>query len=145
MQAREVGAGAPPELMGPALALADQEDPAAAPPAPDQQRHLPAGECGRGRGARQPQPRANAAPSWRQRNCHASRQRGVTGFDPPPLACAQVNKATLGLLKFVEPYIAFGTPNLKTVKSLIYKRGFGKVRSARGAELAGAERAHCTM
>merc|ERR1712187_627255 len=27
----------------------------------------------------------------------------------------------------VEPYIAYGYPNLKTVRELIYKRGFGKV------------------
>jgi hypothetical protein len=53
---------------------------------------------------------------------------GHDGLGPPPHARAQVNKATLGLLKFVEPYIAFGTPNLKTVRSLIYKRGYGKVR-----------------
>lgn len=40
---------------------------------------------------------------------------------------SQVNKATLGLLKRVEPYIAFGYPNLKSVRELIYKRGYGKV------------------
>lgn len=39
----------------------------------------------------------------------------------------QVNKATMGLLKYVEPYVTFGYPNLKTVKALLYKRGFGKV------------------
>jgi hypothetical protein len=39
----------------------------------------------------------------------------------------QITKATLGLLKRVEPYIAWGYPNLKTVRELIYKRGFGKV------------------
>ena len=26
------------------------------------------------------------------------------------------------------PYVTFGYPNLKTVKELIYKRGYGKVR-----------------
>jgi large subunit ribosomal protein L7e len=39
----------------------------------------------------------------------------------------RITKATLGLLKRVEPYIAWGYPNLKTVRELIYKRGFGKV------------------
>jgi hypothetical protein len=39
----------------------------------------------------------------------------------------QITKATLGLLKRVEPYIAWGYPNLKTVRELIYKRGYGKV------------------
>jgi large subunit ribosomal protein L7e len=39
----------------------------------------------------------------------------------------RVNKATLNMLQKVEPYVAYGYPNLKTVKELIYKRGFGKV------------------
>lgn len=39
----------------------------------------------------------------------------------------QITKATLGLLKRVEPYIAWGYPNLKSVRELIYKRGYGKV------------------
>jgi large subunit ribosomal protein L7e len=39
----------------------------------------------------------------------------------------RITKATLGLLKRVEPYIAWGYPNLKTVRELIYKRGYGKV------------------
>jgi hypothetical protein len=38
----------------------------------------------------------------------------------------------MGLLKRVEPYIAFGYPNLKSVRELIYKRGFAKVRSRGG-------------
>lgn len=44
-----------------------------------------------------------------------------------PLPHTQINKATLGLLKRVEPYIAWGYPNEKSVRELIYKRGFGKV------------------
>ena len=32
------------------------------------------------------------------------------------------------MLRLVEPYVAWGYPNLKTVKELIYKRGYGKVR-----------------
>lgn len=31
------------------------------------------------------------------------------------------------MLQRVEPYIAWGYPNQKTVRELIYKRGFGKV------------------
>uniref|UniRef100_UPI0025A0C125 uL30 family ribosomal protein n=1 Tax=Klebsiella pneumoniae TaxID=573 RepID=UPI0025A0C125 len=38
----------------------------------------------------------------------------------------KVNKATLSMLQRVEPYVAYGYPNLKTVKELVYKRGFGK-------------------
>lgn len=43
----------------------------------------------------------------------------------------KVNKATLNMLRLVEPYIAYGYPNRKSVKELIYKRGFGKVRKCR--------------
>ena len=31
------------------------------------------------------------------------------------------------MLTRVEPYIAYGYPNLKSIRELIYKRGFGKV------------------
>eukprot|EP00899_Mesostigma_viride_P022149 jgi/Mesvir1/3118/Mv05559-RA.1 len=43
----------------------------------------------------------------------------------------KVNKATLNMLKKVEPYLAYGNPNLKTVRELIYKRGYGKVDKQR--------------
>merc|ERR1712150_49997 len=39
--------------------------------------------------------------------------------------------ATAQMLNLVTPYIAYGTPNLKTVRELIYKRGFGKVKKQR--------------
>jgi large subunit ribosomal protein L7e len=39
----------------------------------------------------------------------------------------KVNHATLTMLRLVEPYVTYGAPNLKTIKELIYKRGFGKV------------------
>jgi len=35
------------------------------------------------------------------------------------------------MLRLVEPFIAYGYPNLKSVKDLIYKRGFGKVSGQR--------------
>ena len=38
----------------------------------------------------------------------------------------KLNSATIKMLRLVEPYIAYGYPNLKSVKELIYKRGFGK-------------------
>ncbi len=44
----------------------------------------------------------------------------------------KLNYATIRMLQRVEPYITYGYPNLKSVKELIYKRGFGKV-GARGA------------
>ena len=43
----------------------------------------------------------------------------------------RVNKATINALKKVEPYVMFGYPNLKTVRELIYKRGYGKVNKQR--------------
>ena len=43
----------------------------------------------------------------------------------------KVNKATVNMLHRVEPYVTFGYPNLKSVKELIYKRGFGKVNKQR--------------
>ncbi|KAK9905010.1 hypothetical protein WJX75_007664 [Coccomyxa subellipsoidea] len=43
----------------------------------------------------------------------------------------RMNKATINMLRRVEPYITWGYPNLKTVKELIYKRGYGKVNKSR--------------
>ena len=43
----------------------------------------------------------------------------------------KVNAATTKMLRLVEPYIAYGYPSLKSVKDLIYKRGFGKVNKQR--------------
>ncbi|GFP84390.1 60S ribosomal protein l7-2 [Phtheirospermum japonicum] len=43
----------------------------------------------------------------------------------------KVNKATVNMLHRVEPYVTFGYPNLKSVKELIYKRGYGKVNKQR--------------
>ena len=43
----------------------------------------------------------------------------------------RVNKATLNMLKRVEPYVTFGYPSRKTISDLVYKRGFGKVNRQR--------------
>ncbi|KAG5395805.1 hypothetical protein IGI04_017619 [Brassica rapa subsp. trilocularis] len=43
----------------------------------------------------------------------------------------KVNKATINMLRRVEPYVTYGYPNLKSVKELIYKRGFGKLNHQR--------------
>merc|ERR1712139_156672 len=43
----------------------------------------------------------------------------------------KVSKAATEMLKRVEPYLAYGYPNLKSVRDLIYKRGFGKVNKNR--------------
>jgi len=43
----------------------------------------------------------------------------------------KLNKATLNMLRICEPQITWGTPNLKTVRELVYKRGFVKVNGNR--------------
>ncbi|KAF0900487.1 hypothetical protein E2562_032094 [Oryza meyeriana var. granulata] len=43
----------------------------------------------------------------------------------------KVNKATINMLRRVEPYVAYGYPNLKSVRELIYKRGYGKINKQR--------------
>merc|ERR1712039_1139686 len=43
----------------------------------------------------------------------------------------KVNKPILQMLKLVQPYVTYGYPNLKTVRDLIYKRGFAKVNKQR--------------
>jgi 60S ribosomal protein uL30 len=39
----------------------------------------------------------------------------------------KLNKATINMLRICEPYITWGTPNLKSVRELVYKRGFVKI------------------
>merc|ERR1712171_1232 len=39
----------------------------------------------------------------------------------------KMNKATQNMLRIAEPYITYGCPNLKSVRDLVYKRGFVKV------------------
>merc|ERR1712037_286704 len=43
----------------------------------------------------------------------------------------KVNKPILQMLKAVQPYVTYGYPSLKSVRELIYKRGFGKVNKQR--------------
>lgn len=43
----------------------------------------------------------------------------------------RVNKASMNMLRLVEPYITYGPPNLKSIRELIYKRGFASVRHQR--------------
>jgi len=43
----------------------------------------------------------------------------------------KINKATMNMLRICEPYITYGYPNLKSVRDLIYKRGFAKCRGRR--------------
>lgn len=43
----------------------------------------------------------------------------------------KVTKATVELLKLIEPYVAYGYPSYSTVRQLVYKRGYGKVNKQR--------------
>jgi len=70
------------------------------------------------------------------------RIKGINKIDPKKrktlqlLRLLQINngvfirltKATMEMLRIVEPFVAYGYPNLKTVRELIYKRGYGKVK-----------------
>jgi large subunit ribosomal protein L7e len=73
------------------------------------------------------------------------RIKGINKISPKPrkilqlLRLVQINSAvfvrltscTIKMLKLVEPYVAWGEPNLKSVRELIYKRGHGKVNKQR--------------
>ncbi|CAG8464954.1 6278_t:CDS:2 [Ambispora gerdemannii] len=73
------------------------------------------------------------------------RIKGINKIAPKPrkvlqlLRLLQINngvfvrltKATKQLLQLVTPYVAFGDPNLKSVRELIYKRGYAKVNKQR--------------
>ena len=73
------------------------------------------------------------------------RIRGINGVDPKTkkilrlfrlrkinnATFVRLNRATIKMLRLVEPYVAYGYPNLKTIRELIYKRGFGKVNKQR--------------
>merc|ERR550539_2173483 len=43
----------------------------------------------------------------------------------------KLNSASIMMLRLVEPYVTYGFPNLKSVRELVYKRGFGKVNGQR--------------
>jgi len=73
------------------------------------------------------------------------RIRGINQIHPKPRKVLQLfrlrqignavfvrlNKATINMLRLIEPYIAYGYPNLKTIKELVYKRAFAKINSQR--------------
>merc|ERR1712228_201426 len=43
----------------------------------------------------------------------------------------KMGKPILNMLKLVNPYITYGYPTLKTVREMVYKRGFGKINKQR--------------
>ncbi|GAB7351427.1 hypothetical protein MBLNU459_g2093t1 [Dothideomycetes sp. NU459] len=74
-----------------------------------------------------------------------TRIKGINKIDPKKrktlqlLRLLQINngvfirltKATTEMLKIVEPFVAYGYPNMKSVRELIYKRGYGKINKQR--------------
>jgi len=75
------------------------------------------------------------------------RIRGIIGLHPRVRKCLQLlrlrqinngifiklNKATINMLRIVEPYITWGYPSLRMVRTLLYKRGFCKLYHKRHA------------
>jgi large subunit ribosomal protein L7e len=73
------------------------------------------------------------------------RIRGINNLAPQPKKILQlfrlrqlhnavlirVNRATLNMLKKIEPYVTFGCPTRHTISNLVYKRGFGKINKQR--------------
>lgn len=47
------------------------------------------------------------------------------------LTIARVFQATINMLRVCEPYVTWGYPNLKSVRELIYKRGYAKIKGQR--------------
>lgn len=74
-----------------------------------------------------------------------TRIRGINQIHPRPRKVLQLfrlrqinngvfiklNKATINMLRIAEPYVAWGYPNMKTIRELVYKRGFAKVNGRR--------------
>ncbi|PWN53436.1 putative 60s ribosomal protein L7 subunit [Violaceomyces palustris] len=73
------------------------------------------------------------------------RLRGISNIAPKPkkilqlLRLLQINngvfikltKATAQMLTLVEPYVTYGEPNLKSIRELVYKRGYAKINKQR--------------
>ncbi|KER32210.1 hypothetical protein T265_01644 [Opisthorchis viverrini] len=73
------------------------------------------------------------------------RIRGINGIHPRPRKILQLfrlrqinngmfvrlNKATLNMLRIIDPYVAWGYPSIKTVRQLLYKRGYCKYHGTR--------------
>ena len=41
------------------------------------------------------------------------------------------NKATMNMIRRIEPWVAYGLPSRRVVKNLVYKRGFGSLNKQR--------------
>jgi len=73
------------------------------------------------------------------------RIRGINHMAPQPKKILQlfrlrqlhnavlirVNRATLNMIKKIEPFVTFGFPTRHTISNLVYKRGYGKINKQR--------------
>jgi large subunit ribosomal protein L7e len=73
------------------------------------------------------------------------RIRGINAVDPKTRKILQLlrlrqinngvflklNKASVNMLKRVAPYVTFGSPNVKSIRELVLKRGFAKINGQR--------------
>ncbi|GAA5816848.1 60S ribosomal protein L7 [Mucor flavus] len=73
------------------------------------------------------------------------RIRGINNIAPKPRKVLQLlrllqinngvflrlNKATSEMLQLIQPYVTYGYPNMKTIRGLVYKRGYAKVNKQR--------------
>jgi len=73
------------------------------------------------------------------------RIRGINNLSPPVRKILQlfrlrqlhnatlirVNRATLNMIKKIEPYVTYGFPTRHTISNLVYKRGYGKINKQR--------------
>merc|ERR1712232_371935 len=73
------------------------------------------------------------------------RIRGINSMDPKSRKILQLlrlrqinngvfvklNKATINMIRLVHPYVTYGYPNLKSVKELLYKRGYASIKKNR--------------
>merc|ERR1712110_1100429 len=73
------------------------------------------------------------------------RTRGINKLAPKPKKIMQLlrlrqihngvfvklSRATINMIRMVEPFITYGYPSRSTIQKLIYKRGYGKVNRSR--------------
>jgi len=73
------------------------------------------------------------------------RIRGINQIHPRPRKVLQLfrlrqinngvfvklNKATLQMLRIIDPYVSWGYPNMKSIHDLVYKRGYAKINRRR--------------
>jgi len=43
----------------------------------------------------------------------------------------KLNRATINMIRIVEPFVTYGYPSRDTVRRLVYKRGYGKINKSR--------------